>query len=125
VRTVGDIMTTDVLTVKQTATLGEVARAMRHRNVGSAIVVGEAGEPVGIISERELVESVARSRNPDQGTAQSWMNADLVLAGPETDTTHALEAMSEHHVRHLTVVREGRLVGVVSMRDLVSEIVRD
>ena len=75
--TVGDVMTTDILTVPSTATLGEVARRLRARNVGSAVVVDDAEQPLGIITDRELVDSVAASRNPDQGQAGSWMRPEM------------------------------------------------
>ena len=116
--TLGDIMTTDVLTVTPDSTLSHVARELRHRNVGSAIVVEEE-RPIGIISERELVDSVAGSRNPDQGTVQLWMRNDVLSVDPDTSLHDAAEVMRAHDVRHLTVTRDGRLVGVVSIRDLL------
>ena len=112
-------MSTDVLTVSQDATLSQVARALRGRNVGSAIVVDTEEHPIGIISERELVDSVAGGRNPDQGTAQLWMRPDLLTANADTSPNAAAEIMRSHNVRHLPVSREGKVVGVVSIRDLL------
>jgi CBS domain-containing protein len=117
--TIAHVMSTDVLTVPQNATLSQVARALRTRNVGSAIVVDDQAHPLGIISERELVDSVAGGRNPDQGTAQLWMRPDLLSAGAETSPEAAAEMMRVHNVRHLPVLRDGRVVGVVSIRDLL------
>jgi CBS domain-containing protein len=122
-QTVGDVMTKDVLTVPKTATLGQVARSMRARNVGSAIVVDERGGVAGIISERELVESVARSRNPDVGTAESCMNQEVRTISPATGIAEAVEAMRLAGVRHLPVVDDGTLSGIVSMRDLLASVV--
>ena len=117
--TLAHVMSTDVLTVPQDASLSHVARALRTRNVGSAIVVDADARPLGIISERELVDSVAGGRNPDQGTAQLWMRPDLLSASAETSTEGAAEMMRVHNVRHLPVLSEGRVVGVVSIRDLL------
>jgi signal-transduction protein with cAMP-binding, CBS, and nucleotidyltransferase domain len=122
-QTIAEIMSTDVLTVQHTATLGQVARSMRQWNVGSAIVLDDGGKVAGVISERELVESVARSRNPDVGTAQSWMKTDFVMVSPEMAIPDAVEAMRVSGVRHLTVGHEGNLAGVVSIRDLLASVV--
>ena len=119
-KNVGEVMSTGVLTVTGEATLSHVARELRHRNVGSAIVVDGEDRPIGIISERELVDAVAGSRNPDVGTAQLWMRADPVTIPPQTSIVQATETMREHGVRHLPVSEEGRLVGVVSVRDLLA-----
>jgi CBS domain-containing protein len=118
--TVGEVMSTEIVTVQQTDTLGHVARVMRTNDVGSAIVVDEAGAGVGIITERDLVESVASSRNPDLGTAESWMRAELSLISPDAALAEAIHAMREDGVRHLAVGAGGQLLGVVSIRDLLA-----
>ena len=118
--TVADVMSRDILTVQPDATLGQVARALRARNVGSALVTDEAGRPVGIISERELVDSVAGSRNPDIGVAESWMRADPVTVESSSALADASELMRETNVRHLPVTDGGVVVGVVSIRDLLN-----
>lgn len=121
--TVGDVMTKEVLAVPKTATLGQVARSMRGRNVGSAVVLDEHGAVAGLISERELVESVARSRNPDVATAESCMRQDVRAVAPSTGIAEAVEAMRVAGVRHLPVVEGGELAGIVSMRDLLASVV--
>jgi CBS domain-containing protein len=122
-QTVGEIMSTDVLTVLHTATLGEVARTMRARNVGSAVVVDEEERVVGVISERDLVESVARSRNPDVGTAQTSMRHEFTIIPPDTPIPDAVELMRVQGVRHLPVGTDGRVDGIVSIRDLLAGVV--
>ena len=122
-RTVGDAMTTDVLTVATTATLGKVARSMRARNVGSAVVLDDDGKFAGIISERDLVNSVARSRNPDLGTAESWMQRDVSLIAPSMSIADAVEAMRVAGVRHLPVGTGDTVAGIVSIRDLLASVV--
>jgi signal-transduction protein with cAMP-binding, CBS, and nucleotidyltransferase domain len=117
--TVGDVMTTDILTVPSTATLGEVARRLRARNVGSAVVVDGAEQPLGIITDRELVDSVAASRNPDQGQAGSWMRPEMWSVDRGASLEEASALMRDANVRHLPVTAEGRVVGIVSIRDLL------
>ena len=114
-----DVMTTDVLTVSGGATLSQAARAMRSRNVGSAIVIDPDTCPIGIITERELVDSVASSRNPDHGTVELWMKPEPATASPDMLPIAAAELMREHSVRQLPVTESGKLVGVVSIRDLL------
>jgi len=120
VPTVADVMTRDILTVARSATLGQVARELRSRNVGSALVVDEANAPIGIITERELVDSVAASRNPDAGVAESWMQAEPAMIEASASLTDASSVMRVNNVRHLPVTEDGRLVGIVSMRDLLA-----
>jgi CBS domain-containing protein len=119
VTTLAEVMTTTVLTVAQDAPLSHVARALRSRNVGSAIVIDSEENALGIISERELVDSVAGGRNPDQGTAQLWMRPEMLMASVDTTAEDAAEMMRAHNVRHLPVARDGKVVGVVSIRDLL------
>ena len=113
-------MSRDILTVTGEATLGQVARALRARNVGSALVVDAAGAPRGIITERELVDSVAASRNPDVGVAESWMKGDPATVDAGASLVAASARMREANVRHLPVTRDGAVVGVVSIRDLLA-----
>jgi signal-transduction protein with cAMP-binding, CBS, and nucleotidyltransferase domain len=117
--TVGDVMTTDILAVPSTATLGEVARQLRARNVGSAIVVDAGEQPLGLITERELVDSVAASRNPDHGQAGSWLREQAGTVERSASLDEASTRMRDAGVRHLTVTEDGRLVGIVSIRDLL------
>ena len=118
--TVSSVMSRDILTVTPGSTLGQVARALRSRNVGSALVVDDAGKPVGIITERELVDSVAGSRNPDLGLAGSWMQGEPVTVEAAASLVDASARMREANVRHLPVTEDGVVVGVVSIRDLLA-----
>ena len=118
--TVADVMSRDILTVQPDATLGQVARALRARNVGSALVTDPGGRPVGIISERELVDSVAGSRNPDVGVAESWMRGNPVTVDSSASLADASTLMRDTNVRHLPVTDSGVVVGVVSIRDLLN-----
>jgi len=117
--TVDEVMSNDVLEVDEHATLGGVARAIQARNVGAAIVTGEDGAPVGIITERDLIRAVAASRHPDQGQAGSWMTAEVVTVQCGTSVEDAATLMLERNFRHLPVADGERLVGIVSIRDLL------
>jgi len=117
--TLRDFMTSDdVLTIPADTTLGQAARLMRARNVGAAVVV-EGDEIAGIFTERDLLRAIADSRNPDQGQVQSYMTPDPLTLPPHHSSSEAARIMTERRFRHIPVVDGGRLVGIVSIRDLV------
>jgi len=118
--TLRDFMTGgDVLTVAADTTLGDAARQMRGRNVGAAVVM-EVDRIVGIFTERDLLRAIADSRHPDQGRVQSYMTPDPITLPPDHPPSEAARIMTERRFRHIPVVDQGRLVGIVSIRDLVS-----
>jgi CBS domain-containing protein len=109
----------EVLTIESEATLGAAARQMWNRSVGAAVVV-EDDKIVGIFTERDLLRAIADSRHPDQGQVQSYMTADPVTLPSDHSPSEAARIMTERRFRHIPVVDEGELVGIVSIRDLVS-----
>ena len=118
--TLRDFMTSeDVLTISADTTLGQAARRMRTRNVGAAVVV-EDERIVGIFTERDLLRAIADSRHPDQATVRTYMTPNPVTLPPSHSPSEAAQIMSERRFRHIPVVEGGRLVGVVSIRDLMS-----
>ena len=118
--TLRDFMTMeDVLTISASETLGSAARLMRGRNVGAAVVV-EDGRVVGIFTERDLLRAIADSRHPDHGQVQSYMTADPITLPSDHPPSEAARIMTERRFRHIPVVDGDELVGIVSIRDLVS-----
>jgi CBS domain-containing protein len=109
----------DILTIEPTVTLGEAARAMRQRDVGAAIVL-ENGELVGIFTERDLLRAIAESRHPDQHHVRAYMTPDPITLPPDHSPSEAAQIMGERKFRHIPVVEDGQVIGVVSIRDLVT-----
>ena len=109
----------DVLTIEPTATLSAAARSMKARNVGAAVVVDEHGEVAGIFTERDLLHAVADSVDPDSDEVRAHMTAHPVTLPSDHSPSEAAQIMSERKFRHIPVVDGGRLVGIVSIRDLV------
>lgn len=103
--------------IAPTATLREIAERLWWQAVG-ALVVGTADEPLGIVSERDIVALIATGAEPTT-TAREAMTATLVTVR-ENDSVHdAVAAMLDHAVRHVPVTNDdGRVIGVVSIRDL-------
>ena len=109
----------DVLTIEPSVTLGEAARAMRGREVGAAVVTA-GGNLVGIFTERDLLRAIAEGRHPDEHRVESYMTPDPITLPPDHLPSEAAQIMHERKFRHIPVVEDGELIGVVSIRDLVT-----
>lgn len=95
------------------------AQTMTERNIGAVAVVS-AGHLAGIFSERDLMARVvAKGLNPDDTAVSMVMSTDLVVAESTEDVDSALQKMHSISARHLPVVDDGKLVGMISLRDLL------
>ncbi|MBW3661609.1 MAG: CBS domain-containing protein [Actinobacteria bacterium] len=112
-----DVMTKDVLTTTADATVAGAAKAMTDRGIGSACVV-EDGRLLGIITERDVLRAAASGEDLTAESVRDWMTADPVTIGPEELPSAVAGILQERGFRHLPVVDEDSLVGIVSMRDV-------
>ncbi len=112
-------MSTMVLTVGPDHTLNQVASAMSERRVGAAVVVDPEQPGPGIITERDILQSLGSGQDPATEKVGSHLSTDLTFAEPGWSLEYAAEAMVRGGFRHLIVVDGGELVGVLSMRDIV------
>jgi CBS domain-containing protein len=122
---VRDGMSAEVLTVGPEHTLRDAARAMSGRRVGAAVVIDPDQPGPGIITERDILESIGRGENPDQESVSDHLSSDLTFAAPDWSLERAAAAMVRGSFRHLVVVDGGRMVGILSMRDIVRVWVSD
>jgi CBS domain-containing protein len=116
------VMVWPVATVDGDATLAETAEALAADEVG-ALCVTEEGRLAGIISERDVVTHVATGADLTHLTAADVMSNDLVTVSPDDSVIEASRRMEDAQVRHLPVLDEGRIAGIVSIRDLFSVLV--
>jgi CBS domain-containing protein len=116
---VHDGMSKVVLTINPGHSLRDAARAMAERGVGAAIVVDPEQPGPGIITERDILESVAAGQSSDQERVSDHLSSNLTFASPDWSLERAAEAMVKGRFRHLVVVDGGDMVGVLSMRDIV------
>lgn len=108
-----------VLTVNPGHTLRDAARAMADRSVGAAVVIDPEQPGPGIVTERDVLQSIGRGENPDEELVRDHLSPKLTFAAPEWSLERAAEAMIRGGFRHLVVVDGGQMSGVLSMRDIV------
>jgi CBS domain-containing protein len=114
---VSEHMTSSLLTISADATLGEAAAAMTGRGVG-AVVVLEGDLIAAILTERDILKAVAAG-NDGSAPVADWMTRHPETIEPEDTTDHAATLMIHGGFRHLPVVLGGKVVGIVSIRDLM------
>lgn len=117
---VTEVMHTPAVTCTSSATLGEVARTMRDRNVGSVLVLDDVGYLAGVVTDRDLaVRGLAEARTADIAV-EHVMTRDVASIGVHADVSDAAGIMTKRMVRRLPVVdEENRPHGVVTFDDLV------
>jgi CBS domain-containing protein len=122
---VRDGMSSVVLTVNPGHSLREAACLMADRRVGAAVVMDPEQPGPGIVTERDLLQSIADGKDPDRERVGEHLSADLTFAAPDWSLERAAEAMVRGGFRHLVVVEGGAMAGILSMRDIVRCWVRD
>jgi CBS domain-containing protein len=116
---VNEGMSSVVLTVGPDHKLREAARQMAKRGVGAAVVIDPDEPGPGIITERDILESIGQGQSPDQERVCDHLSGNLTFASPDWSLEQAAGAMVKGGFRHLIVVDGGEMVGVLSMRDIV------
>ena len=116
---VQDGMSNVVLTIGPTHTLRDAARMMSARRVGAAVVIDPDHAGVGILTERDVLDSIGAGQDPDAELAAHHCTSDLVFAAPVWTLEKAATAMVRGGFRHLVVVDGSEVTGLLSMRDIV------
>lgn len=111
------MMTAASVTESAGDSLRAAAELMWHNQTGSLLVT-EEGRLIGIITERDILRAVALGADPERSTVDEVMTPDVFTVPPEMPLQDAAREMATRWIRHLPVVREGKLAGVVSMRDV-------
>ena len=116
---VREVMSPDVATVASDASVSDAAKVMVKGGFGSVIVV-HGKMLVGILTERDVLRAAAEETDLSAAAVEDWMTPDPETAGPELETEDAAGMMLSRGFRHLPVTQEGDLVGIVSLRDVLS-----
>jgi len=119
IQRVSDIMVRRVVTARPNTSLTDIAKLMRKNRIGSVIIVKDK-RPVGILTESDFIRLVARGCDMKQASANAFMNRNVVTCDPSITVIDALMIMRTERIRHLPVVRNKKLVGVISIRDIIA-----
>ena len=117
--TIGDVMTKDVVTLSSDSTVTDAAQVMVRGGFGSVVVV-HGRMLLGILTERDVLRAAASEDDLRSALVERWMTPDPDTSEPDLDTEEAAGLMLSRGYRHLPVVVDGDLVGMVSLRDVLS-----
>ena len=115
---VSEVMTEATVTDSAQDSLADAARKMWEQQTGSLLVVDDVGELVGIITERDILRAAATGLAFETATVAEVMSKDPRTVGPATSLREAAKLMATLWIRHLPVVDQAKVVGIVSQRDL-------
>ena len=114
-----------VVSVGPTQSVLEAIKILAAEDIGAAIVM-EGGRLAGIFSERDYTRKVIlKGRASDTTRVEEIMTPNVIVVTPRTRTRECMQLMSEKNIRHLPVVDDARVIGMVSIRDIVSDIIAD
>jgi len=118
IRTVAEVMSSPAVTATASESIAEVSRRMADQKKGSVVIV-DGLRPIGILTERDLVRFNATGGAASDTKVSEWMTEPVDCASPDLSVQEAFAGFAEHGYRHLPVVQDGELVGVVSLRSLM------
>ncbi len=107
------------ITIRPEQAVREAVQLLATHNIGALIVANEADAPVGIISERDIVREASRNEQVFGRPVSEIMTRDVITGVPEDDLASVANVMTEKRIRHVPVMDKGRLVGIVSIGDVV------
>jgi CBS domain-containing protein len=112
-------MTEKVLTITPGRSLRDVARFLSEHKVGAAVILDPEQPGPGIVTERDLVRSLGEGQSPDTELVSDHLTSNAVFAEPDWPLEEAADAMARGGFRHLVVVEDGEVIGIISMRDII------
>lgn len=108
------------VTIAQHSTIDKAMKLLIEHKIGSLIVVDETGHPVGIITERDIFHLAFRYRGDVMDmTVKDIMSGNLIMGKPGDDLDLIAELIAHNHIRHVPIMDDGRLIGIVSIRDIM------
>lgn len=110
---------TYVITIRPEQTIREAIALLARHNVGALVVVDDAGRLAGIVSERDIVRAAVTDEELFARPVSGIMTRDLITGLPQDDLSSVAKTMTEQRIRHLPVVDQGKLVGIISIGDVV------
>ena len=108
-----------VVTIRPNQTVREALERFAERNIGALVVVDDTHRAVGMITERGILRSALTNERVLSATVAAVMTREVVIGHPSDDLMSVAHTMTEKRIRHLPVMDQGKLVGIVSLGDLV------
>ena len=109
-----------VFTAQAAQTLMDAATILRERKIGAVIIVDARALPVGVLSERDIVRALAtHGQDIMDRPIREFMTSEVITITPDMTVDQVMEVMSNNRIRHLPVMEEGRLSGIISIGDVV------
>jgi CBS domain-containing protein len=109
----------NVVTIAPEQTIREAIDLLVRHNIGAVVVVDAALNPVGIVSERDIVRQLARQEDLFDEPVSAIMTRNVITAMPQDDLISVANTMTEKRIRHLPLVDQGKLVGIISIGDVL------
>ena len=112
----------EIISVSPDNSLLEVAKTLRENKIGAVLVCEDAGRMCGVLSERDIIIAIAKhGSNILSGKVSDFMTEGVYTCSPDDDMKKVMEQMTRRRVRHLPVVDEGNVVGMISIGDVVKQ----
>ena len=121
---IGELLTgRDVVTVSRATTVREAVQCMKQNQIGALMVTDQGNAPIGIFTERDLMLRVVyEGVDPKTALIGDYMTEKLFSVSPERTVSDAAHEVQARHIRHLPILRDGKLIGLLSLRDLLREL---
>ena len=115
-----------VFTVEPEAKIVDAIKTMAEKSIGSLLVVNKTGKLVGILSERDCLRRVIlKDKNPKKVAVKAVMTKKVVTINPDTVVDECMNKMTNNRIRHLPVLKKGKVVGIISIGDVVKSLVSE
>ena len=112
------------ITIAETSSIQELATLLAKHNIGAVVVTSADNRSVGIVSERDIVRYLESAEEPDLKTKVSEiMSPNFISCGLATKSSELMELMTEHKIRHVPILDNDQLVGMVSIGDVVNRLI--
>ncbi len=112
------------ITIAETSSIQELATLLAKHNIGAVVVTSADNRSVGIVSERDIVRYLESAEKPDLNTKVSEiMSPNFISCGLTTKSSELMELMTEHKIRHVPILDNDQLVGMVSIGDVVNRLI--
>ena len=121
---ISKILSCDCITVQHNQTLRDVPKTLTENSIGAVPVLDGFGALVGILSERDLVQSLPQDIDLDSHMASDLMTTDLIVTTAEVTSSDLMKLMTDHKIRHIPIVKEDQLLRIVSICDVVKRLLK-